>query len=784
VELTPGDVLGWEAFRAFLARFAATPLGRERALVLAPSDTLTVIQAALQETGETRAALTCEGDPPWDGVSDIRPALAEAAPDGAALEGAALVALGRTLAAAERLHDYGRRVAHVAPTISERCRRVPACPDLAAALAHDLDAEGRLLDRASPRLRTIRRQIATLRAELQARLEGLLDRPAVAPALQERYITVRNGRYVLPVRGDARRAIRGIVHDRSGSGATLFIEPEEVIELNNQLTQRGLEERDEEARLLRELTRRVCRHLGELDLTVEGLATVDLAFARAGLAERLGATAPEVQDGGDLDLRGARHPLLVLQQWEGGSPVVPVDVRVPAERPGLLITGPNAGGKTVALETAGLLVLMAQAGCHLPVEPGSRLPLCDRVFAVIGDDQSLAQNLSTFSSFVRQLRDILDAASSRSLVLLDELGAGTDPAEGAALGAALVEALLDRGARVIATTHLEPLKVFAQLEPRLENASVAFDAERLAPTFRLEYGRPGPSYALTIGERLGLPSTVIARSRAHLSEASRRIETLLADLATREREAETRVADAARREAEAAAALDHARRALAQAEAEAAGVRRSAHAEARALLGDARRRVGQELDRLKTEEATRRRAQEAYHRLRSAEAELPAPPTEPAEASRVDAEPGEVRLRGLGLRGRIVAEDAGLVTVQAGSLTVRVPRSEVESAPAARGRARTPAISVPERHDVPRELHLLGWTTDEARVAVEKFLDDAVLAGHDTVRVVHGKGTGALKRAVEACLRAHPLVSAFRAGRPGEGGAGATVVELVEGRRD
>ena len=589
---------------------------------------------------------------------------------------------------------------------------------------------------------------------------------------------MRNGRYVVPVRDDARRAVRGIIHDRSQSGATVFVEPEETIPLNNELTRLCLEERDEELRVLAELTDAVRLALPALTRLVEGLGALDLVFARAGLAERLGATEPEVAVGGDLDLPQARHPLLVAQRW-GASPgvgeVVPVDLRVPADRPGLVLSGPNAGGKTVALETCGLLVLMAHAGCHVPAAPGSRIPLSTQVLAVIGDEQSLAQDLSTFSSFVRQVRDILAIAGPGSLVLLDELGAGTDPAEGAALGAALLEALLDRGARVVVTTHLEPIKVFAQVEPRLQNATVAFDAERLEPTFRLEYGHPGPSHALTIGERFGLPAAVIARARTHVGEQGRRLETLLATLEARTREAEARSALAARRETEARDALADIRRTTESAQAEALRLRRAAEADAQALLAEARRQVGRELDRLKADETSRRReAQDAYRRLRAAEAAL-----QPARAAAdTPVRPGEVQLRGLGVRGRVVGEADGLVTVQAGRLTVRVARSEIE--PAAGGAAPTPGgtVSVPTREDVPQELHLLGLTSDEARAAVERFLDDAALAGHREVRLVHGKGTGALRRAVEGCLRGHPLVGGFRLAEPAAGGAGATVVAL------
>jgi DNA mismatch repair protein MutS2 len=786
VELIRDDLLGWQPFRDLLARFAATPPGRDRARALAPHDTLAAVLGALQETTEARRALTAEGPPPWDGTGDARPILAEAAPVGAVLDGPALVALGRGLAAAARLRAYGQRIHAVAPGLASAWAALPEFPELAQSLHDALDPDGRLTDRASPRLRALRRQIATLRADLQARVERLLDSPAIQPALQERYVTVRNGRYVIPVRDDARRGVRGIIHDRSQSGATVFVEPEETIALNNELTRVLLEERDEERRILAELTDGVRRILPALATLVDGLGALDLVYARAALAERLDAAEPVVAVGGDLDLPAARHPLLVAQRWgaaPGTGAVIPIDLRVPADRPGLVLSGPNAGGKTVALETVGLLVLMAHAGCHLPAAPGCRVPLTARVLAVIGDEQSLAQDLSTFSSFVRQVREILAVAGSGSLVLLDELGAGTDPTEGAALGAALLEALLDRGARIVVTTHLEPLKVFAQIEPRLENATVAFDAERLEPTFRLEYGHPGPSHALTIAERHGLPAELIARARWHVGEEGRRIETLLATLEARTRDAEARAAEAARREAEATAALAAARAAADRARTDAREVRRAAEVEAQTLLADARRQVGQELDRLKTDAAGRRRAaQEAYRRLRVAETTLQAPAAAPGAHSEPaePVSPGEVQLRGLGLRGRVVAEADGLVTVQAGSFTVKVSRSEIE--PVAGGRPKMPgaAVSLPARENVPRELHLLGQTSEEARAAVEKFLDDAVLAGHREVRLVHGKGTGALRRAVEGCLRGHPLVASFRLAEPAGGGAGATVVTLDE----
>jgi DNA mismatch repair protein MutS2 len=774
-----GDLLGWRPFQELLARFTATAAGGDAARALQPGRDLDTIHAALHDTTEARRALAAEGPPPWAGLPDVRGALEAAAPEGAVLDGPALAALAAALATAARLARYAAAIRPLAPGLSARWETLPGEPGLAGHLTAALDAEGRLLDAASPRLRSLRRRLATLRAELEARLGRLLDQPAIAPALQDRYVTVRHGRYVVPIRDEARRSVRGIIHDRSQSGATVFVEPEELVPLNNELTRTALEERAEEARILDALTRQVRLARPALVRLVDGLAGLDVIFARAALAERLGASPPAVTDGADLDLRGARHPLLVAQAWAGGPPAVPVDLAVPAARPGLVISGPNAGGKTVALETAGLLVLMAHAGCHLPAEAGGRVPLVDQVLAVIGDEQSLDQNLSTFSSFVAHVRDILARAGPRSLVLLDELGAGTDPQEGAALGVALLEALLDRGARVIATTHLEPLKVAAQIEPRLQNATVAFDAERLAPTFRLEYGHPGPSYALLIGERLGLPAAVIARARVHVGEAGRQLEQLLADLHARERDAEVRLREAARQAAEATAAAAAARAALATAAAEAAHLRERARAEAQALLGDARRQAGRELDRLRAADATRRDAQAAYQRLRAAEAALA--PAAGAPAAADGAASGHVRLRPLGVRGRVLAEHGDTVTVEAGQLTVRVPRHAVEPVAAAPGPpAPRPEARAPARDDVPRELRLLGLASDEARAAVDKFLDDALLAGHRAVRLVHGKGTGALRRAVEACLRAHPLVERFRPAEPAAGGAGVTVAELAD----
>ena len=780
-----GNLLSFVAHRAELLEFpevlrllaqeTASPQGRDRALTLAPLATYHEVIEALSETTEARASRAKEGDPPFGAPPEIRPILARAAVEGAVLEGIDLVAIRATLGVARQLRSYGGRARAITPSLGIRLSRLLALPDLEAALSASLTPEGELLDSASPRLRQLRRLRETLRARILRSLERLLDSPGLEPALQERFITIRNGRYVLPVRADAARTLPGIVHDRSASGATLFIEPASVVEANNDLTKLILDEQEEIQRILAALTREVRAHLPVLEALVDELGRLDLAFAKARLADRFGALAPEVSPG-PVRLIHARHPLLLAQGRGrvGTPPVVPVDLILGESARGLVITGPNAGGKTVALKTLGLLCLMAQAGLHLPVEEGSRLPVFRHVFPVIGDEQSLAQNLSTFSSFVGQVKGVLELADDTSLILIDELGAGTDPSEGAALAQALVEIFLAKGSWVVATTHLEPLKVFAALHPEVENATVEFDEERIEPTFRLIYGRPGRSYALAIATKLGLPQDLIARARSHLSSESRRLADLLQSLEERERSWEAREAEGSALEDRLAELRVEAETLLERARQEARSRAEKARDEAHRLIVETRRQVQAEMERLKAEAASRRSAEEALRRLRRVEAELPPPAQE--EILPLDAD--EVLIPSLGLRGRIVEERDGLVMVQAGALTVRVPRAQLGAPP---GKPKAPGpgkVRLPEKSGVSPELLLLGRTTEEARDLVVKYLDDAVLAGLPRVRLVHGKGTGALRKAVQAVLKEHPLVTGFRFGAPHEGGTGATVVEL------
>jgi DNA mismatch repair protein MutS2 len=793
-----GGGVEWTQIQALLARETHTPMGRERALALVPWRELEHVRRALGETAQSRTALAIAGPPPWETIPDVRATLEAVRVPGAIAEPSELCALIPLLDAAARLRGYGQGIAELAPALSASFRSFPQPKALADLLRRSLDGEGGVRDDASPALRRLRQRIRDLRREIVKMLEGYFHAAGAETTFQERYVTIRHGRYVLPVAAAAKGRVRGIVHDRSQSGVTLFVEPEGAVDGNNDLVQTTREEESEVLRVLAALTDAVRAALHDLSALVEGVGRLDLIFACGALADRMNAVEPAVGDERAVALREARCPLLLAQSWaEPGRPVVPIDLALDTARPLLLITGPNAGGKTVALLTLGLLSLMAQSGLHVPARDGARLPVFTQLFAIVGDDQSVAENLSTFSAFVKQLGVVLADVDESSLVLLDELGAGTDPDDGAALARAALEALAERGAFVIASTHLAPLKGFASTYARARNASVEFDQERLQPTFRLVYDRPGQSYALAIGARLGLPPALIARAHGYRSTQQQELQELLARMDDRDRQDATRAELISRREAESAAILARAEAELHAAELKARATISRARAESEQLLGGVRRAVNQEWERLRQDEKTRATLDKSRGRLREVTRSVEAIAGDAAAdaGDHVGGAPGDhVEVAHLGLKGEILAIDDGTVTVRAGTLTVKVPREALRvvrsgsaSGPAPwrvadrpRGHRGDRTSSEGVRPSVPGELFLIGRTSDEARDLLEKYLDDAFVAGLGAVRIIHGKGTGTLRRTVETMLSDHPLVAEHRPGAPQEGGAGATVAVFGE----
>jgi DNA mismatch repair protein MutS2 len=781
-----GRGIEWDAVRGLLAREARTIMGRERAAAASPLTDLPAIRDELALTREARAALTTIGAPPLESIPDVRPALERCRAQGAVLDGADLVQLIPVLDTARALSTWARTVAPVAPTLAARAATLPALAGLHDQLRRCLDDDGAVTDAASRRLAETRREIIDSRQRLVRSLERLWDAKDAERVFAERYVTVRHGRYVVPVRAEARSRVRGIVHDRSQSGQTLFIEPESAVDPNNDLVQLIREEEAEVARVLAELTGAVRERLDDVITLIDVLGEVDWIVARGEAAERMDAVEPVVGAARSVSVRAARHPLLLAQSWQDSArPVVPVDLELGDDRPLLLITGPNAGGKTIALKTLALFVLMAQIGCHVPAAEGARLPLVSSLYAIIGDDQSVSENLSTFSAFVKQVREILDDVDAGSLVLLDELGAGTDPDEGAALAQAILEELEMRGALVVATTHLEPLKAFAGTHPRARNASVEFDAATLAPTFRLRYGQPGPSYALAIAARLGLGAELIARAQGHRSAQQARMSELLARLDEHTRSEAERTDELARREEETASRLTAARDAEAAARARADEVLGRARADASAMITEIKRAINAEWERLRRTDRSRESLNDSRRRVSEAAARLTVVPAAPTGGAPVEGiVPGaRVRAEHLGVQGEVLSITGSTATVQSGTVTVRVPLHALRLAPAPAPGATTPSrrdarVTLPDKAAPNAELHLIGRTTDEARDLVEQYLDDAFLAGLGRVRLVHGKGTGALRKAVRDLLAGHPLVDSFRDGEPSEGGTGATVAAL------
>jgi DNA mismatch repair protein MutS2 len=776
------EVLEFPKLLELLAGETSFPPARERALALVPVPTFEGALERLRATAEMLLLERMGIDLPTGGLSDVRPVLQEVGVGQVALPGE-LLATAEFLRAAMRARDALSRVADRVPRLWELAAAIGDFRAEVRAIEAAITRRGEVADNASEALAAVRRQLRQAQERLDALAQSALADALRRGIAQEPLVTERNGRKVLPIKAEHRAHLPGIVHDVSSSGATVFIEPAALVEAGNVVRELQLSEEREVRRVLQRLGGLLAARLSEIAAAVDAMAELDLLRAKVRLGRRLGAELPAPGDpclwlaaDGMLDLRRARHPLL------RGEPV-PIDVSVGGAVPGLLITGPNTGGKTVALKTIGLLTLMAQAGIPIPCSEGSRLVVFERVYADIGDEQSIEQSLSTFSSHMRQIIGILRRADARTLVLLDELGAGTDPAEGSAIARAVLEALLDRGATVVATTHHAELKLFAHGDPRVRNAAVEFDPETLAPTYRLTIGVPGQSNAFAIARRLGLEEAVLERARTFVSAEHQQLEQLLADL-RREREQAAALRELADREAREIAEL---RRALAEQRAalerERAEILVEAHRRAAELVDEAEREVARLRRRMERE---RFDPGEAVAALRALDAKLEAvkaearPKTAPPSAPRELAAGDLVYVRGVPQPGRALGpiDAEGRVELQFGSARMRVTVDRIERVEPAPG---TPPVRLPEvpRREVPLELDVRGQRADEALARTEMYLDDAFRAGLPFVRIIHGKGSGALRAAIREALASHPLVRRLETPAPHEGGEGVTIAVLA-----
>ncbi len=778
--------LEYEKILARLAAHCDFPASAELARALGPTPSLRKARARLAETSEARRLLASH-PMTIGGARDIRPHV-DLAARGGVLEPETLLEIKDTLAACRDLKKAILRMEDEYPLLSRLAARLPDTYGIVTAISHAISERGDVLDAASPDLASIRAELRTAHERLISRLQKIITNPKIVPMLQEAIITQRDGRYVIPLRAEFKGQIKAIVHDQSASGATLFIEPLTVVELNNRYRELGLAERDEVRRVLADLSSHVAAHAEALIAGIQALAELDLAFAKARYAEELDAVEPVLLESAKtarlptLKLLSARHPLLDPET------VVPIDVVLEGGVRALVITGPNTGGKTVTLKTVGLLALMAQAGLHIPAQSGSELPCFRAVYADIGDEQSIEQSLSTFSAHIKNIIRILKKADAQSLVLLDELGAGTDPQEGSALARAILSYLLERRALTLVATHYPELKLFAHATPGVVNASVEFDLHTLRPTYHLTIGLPGRSNALAIAKRLGLPEAVLAAARREIHPDDLRADDLLDEIQRQKRLAhrERRKAEKARREAhrlrrelaERLEKIEDERLAILEA------AREEAEAQVRALQAEVR-----ELKRmLRKARQPLEAAKEVEAQVEALEARVPKRPPRRRE-SELDRRPlavGErVHVRSLNVEGVVTALDGEEAEVQVGALRVRARLDDLR-------RSRLPEPEAPRAAPMPVvrdvssplpsvDLDLRGQRVDEALDALERHLEQACLAGLPFVRVIHGKGTGALRQAVRQALRGHPFVASFEEGKEGEGGAGVTVVRLNEG---
>ncbi len=780
-------LLEFPLVRDRLAEATSFPPSRRLAETLEPSADPVVVARWLDETDQTRAMLS---DRPGAGIGaahDIGPSI-ERAVRGGRLDPEQFLAIAETLDATARLATSLTEERR--PLLRDLGRDLHALPAVRSTLARSFDPVGELLDTASPRLGGLRAAVRVAYDRLRRRLDALVG-AELGSALQEPIVTLRNGRYVVPVKAEARSRVKGIVHDASGSGQTLFVEPLVAVELGNAWREAQVAEAEEIARILDELSALVAANATPLRETLDALARFDLWAAKASLAAEMDATRAETADRFEVVLLSARHPGLTGR-------VVPIDVRIGDGYTALVVTGPNTGGKTVTLRTLGLLSLMHQAGLHVPAEAGSRLPVWRDVFADIGDEQSVAQSLSTFSGHLRRITTIVAEAGPGTLVLLDELGAGTDPTEGSALAQALLDHFIRAGAIVAATTHYAELKAYAHTTPGARNAAVEFDLDTLSPTYRLTIGLPGGSQAFAIAERLGLPATIVADARSRLTETQRSFEATLASIRATEGETSEALERARAAEARAADALrtaeDERRRARRERDAHVRTAREEADrvvADLRTELASTRRALERETVTAASLDAALARAEGIAERLPAVEPDAVAP--EPA-VQRTWKVGDRARSRSGGWEGRIAALEKGgrRGTLEAGGLRVSVEVDDLVPAvgvPATVGAGRSggaggsggsnaASLRLERARSVASSLDLRGARVDEALEALDRYLDDAAVAGLGSVTIIHGLGTGALRDAVRTAAADHPLVRSARPGERGEGGDGATVVSL------
>ncbi len=799
MRVTSAGILEYQELKELLGRYLTSSLGAAELANVAPlshrarleeifADTAEAIAHELALDRPQKAARGAAIPVRFSAIPDCREWLAKLRIEGAVLDAKELLAAAALLESAAAVKSALEFSAETFPRLALRASSLGEFRAFLRDLALKILPDGAVADEASPTLSRLRRDRERQQRRIQESLERFLRAHRQDGILQEEFVTIRNDRFVIPIVAGQQRRIEGVIHGASGTGHTLFVEPFDTIELNNELVRLAEEEAREVHRILREITDELRGMLDSIDATVRALGELEYLFAKARFARDFGAVIPRFSppEARRLLLRDARHPLLEDVLRRQHRPVVPVSLELAGDQRTLLISGPNTGGKTVTLKTVGLLALMAQSGMPVPCAE-AELPLFEEVLADIGDNQSIQESLSTFSAHIARVRRMLDQVSPDSLVLLDELGRATDPEEGGALGVAIVEEFRRAGAFVLASTHLLALKIYGANTPGVLNASMGFDDATLQPTYRLAVGAPGKSAGLDIARRIGLPAPIIERARARMGARTRDIAEFLNQLHRRLDE----VARLRREVDERRQALAQSQRTLvedwrrrrqaklAELERHAGAAVRDFEARAQEVIEEIRRQAAGRREVSKARQKVARVRREFEERL---EAEVLKPPAGAAPPGRI-AEGATVRLRGLREPGRVrrfLSDE--LIEVEAGFLKLHVPVDDVLEVLSETARPHRPAhVGVeagPRLYFSTREINVIGKRAEEACREVDKFLDDAVLASVDQVRIVHGHGMGVLRKAIAEMLERHPHVERFYPAPPAEGGAGATIAEL------
>jgi DNA mismatch repair protein MutS2 len=789
------ELLEFHKIREILAGFTSFSASRELALNLAPISGEEEVRLRLRQSAEARRLLALSPDTYIGEVVDIREMVKMAA-RGKVLDPQSLLKIQKTLDSAHRLKNHLMNLPNELPLLSGLARDIVALEQIVENIDGCLSPTGDLLDTASPKLASVRHRIREVRQELLSHLEAIIRSPRGRKIVQDPIVTEREGRYVIPVKVEYRRQIKGIVHDVSNTEATVFIEPWTTIDVQNELRELVAEEKDETERILRTLSAEVGAFESEISRNIELIAEIDLALAKARYAREAKATEPIIvaaarnaevegyEPGGVLRLVEARHPLLKKK-------AVPLSVEIGRDFSVLVITGPNTGGKTVALKTIGLLSLMAQAGLPIPAQAESRIPIYDGVYADIGDEQSIEQTLSTFSWHIGNIVNIINNATVQSLVLLDELGTNTDPGEGSALGRAILLHFLSQGTMTVATTHYTELKALAHATAGMQNAALDVDPFTMAPTYHLTVGIPGGSNALATASRLGLPPEIVARAQHMLSQSTQEIEALLTHLVTEQKNVESL-----------RHSLEKELNEVEQSDADLKNRLRQLEEDRRKIIKETRDQIVREAAELQMKireavtelrkEKSRERIEQAKKALAEAQEQLnagvwqarPAVETGEAEAEAGPITAGDtVWLKEAGVPATVlsVSEERGLVEVQAGKVKMTLRLDSVEKRIPSTGAVKMGGAVIRREMRKPRvslELDLRGKRAEEVEPVLDDYLNEASLCSLSRVRIIHGIGTGTVRQIVREILASHPLVASFRPGEQGEGGDGVTIVSM------